>query len=304
MTRPLLVTGAHRSGTTWAGRILAASPGMAYLHEPFNSNIRIGIYPGEFDGLYQYLNADLGRAHEQSMRRLLQFHYPLSRNLAKSTSARDWAKCCRDQARFWLYRRTGKTPLIKDPLAFFSAEWLAERFQMDVLVLIRHPAAFCASVKVKNWVFDWRILQRQPALMAGDLAPYREAIAAHAGRQENLVEVAALVWNCIYHTARRYEQDHPDWLFVRHEDLSANPIARFESIFEHFGLPFSDRVRRQIKASSGDHNPVEQTGGNEFMRDSKANIKHWQTRLADDEIAKVKAITAEVANHFYSDADW
>src|SRR5690554_4348872 len=33
---PILVTGAHRSGTTWAGRLLAEAPGIYYIHEPFN----------------------------------------------------------------------------------------------------------------------------------------------------------------------------------------------------------------------------------------------------------------------------
>ena len=36
--RPILVTGSHLSGTTWVGRMIAVSPCVAYLHEPFNLN--------------------------------------------------------------------------------------------------------------------------------------------------------------------------------------------------------------------------------------------------------------------------
>ena len=36
LTRHVLVTGAHRSGTTWVGRTLAHHPSCVYVHEPFN----------------------------------------------------------------------------------------------------------------------------------------------------------------------------------------------------------------------------------------------------------------------------
>jgi len=35
-TRPILVTGSHRSGTSWVGQTLAQAPGVFYVHEPFN----------------------------------------------------------------------------------------------------------------------------------------------------------------------------------------------------------------------------------------------------------------------------
>jgi hypothetical protein len=31
---PILVTGAHGSGTTWVGKLLALAPGTGYAHEP------------------------------------------------------------------------------------------------------------------------------------------------------------------------------------------------------------------------------------------------------------------------------
>ena len=40
--RPILVTGAHRSGTTWVGKMLALAPGVGYVHEPFSPLTRPG----------------------------------------------------------------------------------------------------------------------------------------------------------------------------------------------------------------------------------------------------------------------
>ena len=39
--RPILVTGSHRSGTTWVGKTIALSPSVTYIGEPFNDPPRI-----------------------------------------------------------------------------------------------------------------------------------------------------------------------------------------------------------------------------------------------------------------------
>ena len=31
---PILVTGSHRSGSTWVGKMLSVAPHVAYIHEP------------------------------------------------------------------------------------------------------------------------------------------------------------------------------------------------------------------------------------------------------------------------------
>ena len=33
---PILVTGSHRSGTTWTGKMIGFSPNVVYIQEPFN----------------------------------------------------------------------------------------------------------------------------------------------------------------------------------------------------------------------------------------------------------------------------
>ncbi|MBK8782585.1 MAG: hypothetical protein IPO22_12435 [Anaerolineales bacterium] len=39
---PLLVTGIHRSGTSWIGRMLAAGGGLTYANEPLSvSTVRV-----------------------------------------------------------------------------------------------------------------------------------------------------------------------------------------------------------------------------------------------------------------------
>ena len=43
--RPILVTGTHRSGSTFVGRMIAAHPKVVYVSEPFNPDYYHGQTP-------------------------------------------------------------------------------------------------------------------------------------------------------------------------------------------------------------------------------------------------------------------
>lgn len=52
---PILVTGIHRSGTTWVGKMLAAGAHTAYVSEPLNINHRPGVFRAAVEHLYTYI---------------------------------------------------------------------------------------------------------------------------------------------------------------------------------------------------------------------------------------------------------
>lgn len=56
-TQPILVTGAHRSGTTWVGKMLAGSQ-VAYISEPLNVLHRPGVLCAKVKHWYQYVCDD------------------------------------------------------------------------------------------------------------------------------------------------------------------------------------------------------------------------------------------------------
>jgi len=301
---PILVTGSHRSGSTWAGRMLSAAPHVGYIHEPFNVDIKISVNPKPFKHQFQYIYEKNSEDYKAVLDGILHFRYPLAVNLGKIRTFMDGADLIRDQTLFLFYRLNNARPLIKDPLAFFSVEWLSRNFNMDVLVMIRHPAAFCSSLKIKNWRFDFNQLLKQPLLMDRYLEKFAEEIHEHAEHKTNLLDQAILLWNCIHHTVNIYRKNHPEWLFVRHEDVSLDPVNQFKMIYDDFGLEFTRRVEKKIKASCGAHNPVEQEDGREFFRDSKRNIYNWKERLTSDEIRRIKRKTSNIATLFYSQDEW
>ena len=301
---PILVTGSHRSGTTWAGQMLCLSPHTAYVHEPFNIDLPFGPLATRPANWYHRVTEHEASLFETAFRDVIQFRYPLMHRLPKVRGPFDIARIAREQGRMLIHRIRAARPIVKDPLAFFSAEWLADAFDMQVLVMVRHPAAFCSSLMLKGWSFDFRNFRDQAALMEGDLLPFAAQITRQSDEPGDLLSQAILLWNCIHSTMLRYRKDRPDWLFVRHEDLSRAPVEGFQEIYASFGLEFSQEASQGISDATGSHNPSEQHRASEFRRNARANIDNWKRRLSADEIIRIREATQEIASNSYSDEDW
>lgn len=302
--KPILVTGSHRSGTTWTGVNLSCAPHTGYIHEPFNAAKKASYSNKAFGYWFQYISEENELDYKETLDKVIHFQYPLLGNLTRSRTMRNVADVFKEQGYTLLHRIRGDTPIIKDPIAFFSADWLCKKYNMNVLVLIRHPAAFCSSLMVKNWAFDFNNFLKQELLMDRYLSAFQNEIQEFAQEEKNIIEQAILLWNCIHHTVSMYQQDHPEWLFVRHEDLSRNPLREFASIYREFELEFTSRAQTRILESSGSHNPTEQQAGNEFKRNSRKNILNWKTRLTSEEIEKIKSETNNIASELYHDYEW
>ena len=302
--KPILVTGSHKSGTTWVGRMISAAAHIGYIHEPFNVGIKIGVNPRPSRYWFQHICDRNVENYYLIFEGILRFKYPLRSNLARVSSTRDLAKVVRDQGLSLSHRVRRDRPLVKDPIALFSAEWLYENFGMDVLVMIRHPAAFCSSLKIRGWRFDFRNFLDQPLLMERYLYPFQEKLDEYARNERSVIEQAVLLWTCTHHVITEYQEQHGNWLFVKHEDLSLNPLDRFQSIYSRFELEFTSRARRRILQSSGSHNPAEYTTSNEFMRNSKLSIWNWKDRLERHEIDMIRERTSDIAGSFYGEDEW
>jgi hypothetical protein len=271
------------------------------LEEPFNPE-RVDCPVRHY---YHYMTAE----HEPQFKAYLQqrfdYRYPwwqkVKSNYCLEGVLRATAGACECLAGRWL----GVRPLMKDPKAFFSAEWLARTYDMNVIVLIRHPAAFASSLKRLQWCLPLAHLLGQPRLMDDYLKPFREELE-QLRPSVDIIGRAILCWRMVHHVALIYQRRHPDWLFLRHEDLSAHPVEEFRKVFDRLKLRFTGRVRRAIECHTAEKNPAEAPQGviHELMRNSRENIWNWRHRLSPEEIDRIREGTADVAGHFYSEADW
>lgn len=298
-TKPILVTGAHRSGTTWVGKMLALAPGVGYVHEPFNPRFSAGA----FDRYFTVVTQDNEARYAPELERALSFRYDLLTRLRRRHAPKDVARALRDFAHTQGPRRAGARPLMKDPIALLSAEWLAPRFEMDVVVLIRHPAAFASSLKRLGWRHSFATFLddgRVPEV----IRPYEGEIRAQAREPGDELAQAALLWRLLYNAVAAYRERHDDWLFLRHEDISLEPGERFEQLYERLGLELTEPARTEIERASSAGNPSALPTPHAVELDSAASLGRWREELTGAEIETLRERTADVWPHFYSEGDW
>jgi LPS sulfotransferase NodH len=312
---PILVTGAHRSGTTWVGRMLAADPLIAYISEPLNVLHRPGIFGAKVPHWYQYICDENESEYLSAFQQLLDFDYHLWDEIRSIRSLKDFLRMGRDFKVFSDGLMHGQRILIKDPFAVFAVPWFARKLNCKVVVTVRHPAAFAHSLKRLNWPFDFNHLLDQSLLMRDYLEPYREEMRAM--QADDIVGQASLLWKAVYHSvhsARPYgsaSQDgarelNPDFIVVRHKDLARDPVNGYRALYASLGLDYTARVEKIILNASSSDNPAElsRRKTHSVKLDSLASVDNWQKRLNADEIKRVRQITEEVSHLYYSDSEW
>lgn len=302
--RPILVTGAHRSGTTWVGKMLAADADTAYISEPLNVLHRPGVFRAQVKHWYTYINDENASVYLPSFRELLQFQYHTWLEIKSIRSRRDFLRMGRDFHTFFIGSMHGQRALLKDPFAVFSTAWFAQTLNCQIVITIRHPAAFASSLKRLNWHFDFHDLLNQPMLMRDHLEADRADMESI--QPDDIIGQSALLWRMIYRFVHSARNLFPDFKIVRHEDLSLNPIARYKALYGTLGLTFNEKVKDTILNSSSSENPRELSQKKIYSvrLDSRANVDNWKKRLTSEEINRIRKMTESVSPLFYSDNEW
>lgn len=176
---PILVTGAHRSGTTWVGKMLAASHQVAYISEPLNVFHRPGVFSAPVSHWYTYISWENEHLYLPAFRKMLAYQYGVLTEIRSLRSGKDFLRMLRDLSTFLVGRFGRRRALIKDPFAVFSTAWFVQRLQAQVVITVRHPAAFASSLKRLKWKFNIKKnVLTQPLLVRDYLETYRSEIEA------------------------------------------------------------------------------------------------------------------------------
>ncbi|MFD0657935.1 sulfotransferase [Thermocatellispora tengchongensis] len=243
----MLVTGLPRSGTSWAGRMLAAGGELVYVNEPLNPQHPPGRCPGVLNATVTHRFQYICRANEDAWSRAfadtVALRYRFGAELRRNRSAYDLARMVRYGAAFTVGRVLGRRALLDDPFAVLSAGWFAERLGCRVIVLVRDPVALAASWRRLGWTVYFHELLEQPLLVRDH--PEVEQTRALVGSQDRTAKLAAL-WRIAATVTGRLALRHPGITLVRYEELAADPLTGFRRLYDHAGLAWSPRAERRI----------------------------------------------------------
>tara|TARA_Y100001956_G_scaffold55672_1_gene54656 strand:+ start:136 stop:1101 length:966 start_codon:yes stop_codon:yes gene_type:complete len=299
--KPILVTGSHRSGTTWVGKTLARADGVYYVNEPFNVDFPL-------DGIK--LKVETWFAHFASSHQQSAIKDAVSNTMTWPAWRYAWQVCLDNGldiktpgrfAKYFSMRLFKNKMLFKDPLALLSADWFHEQWDADIVVMIRNPFAFAASLKTAAWGFDFSHFSRQTPLMESRFREYKNTIRELAEQPDNFsfMQKSAWLWVLLHEIIRQYQQEYPQWQYCYHEEISLEPVGGFSHLFNALELPLTAETKAYIEKTTSSGNPSEAKGTNFQARDAKASLDTWKKRLTGDEIAIVSAITKPLGEHFY-----
>lgn len=305
-SQAILVTGVHRSGTTWVGKMLAANRQVAFISEPLNLLHRPGVLRVPVEHWYPYICEDNEAEFLPALKETLNFHYHPWAELKSLRSTRDGLRMCRDWSIFLKGKILHQRPLLKDPFAIFSLGWFFEKLGCRVVIVVRHPAAFTSSLIRLGWAFDFRHLLAQPLLMRDWLEPYRKDMEAVNEAPDDILLQGSLLWRIVYQVVSCLQDRYPEFIVIRHEDLSIDPLSRYRELYAELGLDFSSPVEHGILDSSNSENPgeVSRRAIHSVRLDSRANLANWKRRLTGEEIERIRDLTVDVAVKYYADQDW
>jgi Sulfotransferase family len=315
---PIHVAGMARAGTSWVAEMLRAAGGFVHLNEPFNPKRPPGRSPGILNAQvpvgYLYVAEHNADEFRPAMADTFRFRY---RHLAELRQNRAWfdlAKMAKYSSAFAVGRLRRKRALLDDPYASLAGPWIAEEFDGQVAVLVRHPAAMVASYRKLGYRAHFRHFLDQPQLMADYLEPWRAEMEALVDTDDRVIQVATF-WKMLHYVLADMADRSDRLHVVRYEDLCADPEGEYERLFARLGLEFNAAARAEVvrgtQGSSKNQSHswrVSRRGGLSRTAfrpmDSKAMIWAWKKTISPGEAARIRFITGSVAGRFYGDADW
>ena len=178
-------------------------------------------------------------------------------------------------ARELVQRKTTST-VVKDPIAFLSAETLAERFDVKVAVIIRRPETVIASHLGRGW--DFRNLATYVEAMRTKNIWTDAQLDATLDCEDSPVDRLAHLWRLLALWRIQLEERHPDWVFVRYEDAAMKPQDVFPGLCERLGVSYAGPRETFLESMN---RPSKSHRGKEAISD----VARSRSRLTDPDKA-------------------
>lgn len=300
--RPVLVVGLPRSGTTWTESVLGTAVGATVVTEPDNEKLsapaiwakrRLGRFPvlapGDEAGSYRRLwrwvfdGAPGNRSNLRAARRLLERSGPddleaLARGRPSPRLRIAGALGSRLES-----VEPSELVVAKSVHVCLAVDWIADEFDVDVLVVLRHPANVLSSWLELNLPDRDRGLGESPLIRQRFVERWGVPLPGPGA-------IERVAWQLGLFTAalEQSASGHPGWVVRTHERLCSNPESEFRKLFGDLGLTWGPTTSLMLEQSD--------TPGTGFSlkRRSSDLAESWKSRLGDEELETL----GRVLEHF------
>lgn len=228
----------------------------------------------------------------------LDWSFPLFFNRIIAAASSGSLKSVLRVFKYWLLSLNNKPSLVKDPMAAFAMESITEFFHPKVIIIVRHPAAVVWSMMRLNWGFSFQLLENKNHKIKKIANQYQSEIKSlnKVHFREKMLERSTIFWCIIYEYFYHLLQVHPEWILVKHEELSLNPEKEFQKLFNQLGFYYSVKVKEKIKDTTNCNNPKEADTGvvHHLNRNSAQNTETFRKHLSSTQIDYILNKTEKV----------
>ena len=168
--------------------------------------------------------------------------------------------------------------VVKTVHAAMSLEWLAAEFDLEVLVLLRHPGSVLASWMALNLQDRYTRLEDHPAVQR----KMKEWDVPPPGPDplEHTIWLLGVLLTSLEEAARR----HPDWVLRTHEQLCVDPGREFRDLYTALGLTWTDAADEYLVDSN------QPGSGFRVKRVAAEQPDLWKSRLTRHQAAEMQRI--------------
>ncbi len=314
-TRPIVIAGLPRSGTTWTLQTLGQSPGARRVLEADNEDSSpAAIHAKHRLGRYPVLGPDdRSEPYQRLWEWILQGGYEARRDYrARQVLGPGQKKRIFDGRRdpvTWLGATLARNPdphrrppdgvrptrvVAKSIHLQLALEWLSSSFDVDVLVLLRHPANVLASWMEVN-LKDSRntTLESRPDIRQRYVDRWGVPLPGDDPVERMSWRIGLLTAALEEATAR-----NPGWHVRVHEDLCVDSIERFRTLYDELDLEWTDQTALYLRQH-------DTPGQGFFVRRVASELSDsWQRRLDDGQLATLRRVLAWFPINHWSDADF
>ncbi|MGH3002226.1 MAG: hypothetical protein ACRDM1_06125, partial [Gaiellaceae bacterium] len=180
--------------------------------------------------------------------------------------------------------------VVKTVHAQLAVEWIASRFPVEVLVVLRSPLNVVSSWKQMGWLHAGGDVLRELDPRTARRLEHAFGIPPVSGGSpiEQATHLIGLLTAALLDAAAR----HPEWSVVEHEALCDAPHAGFRAAASRLGLGWSGEVDRLLDR-------MNRPGARyETSRVAAELDDIWRTRLTQQEIETASALLQRF------DRDW
>jgi hypothetical protein len=292
----ILISGMHRSGTTFAGRILSKAPKVTPLHEPFNA--KFGL-----EGVKSIYQLEGGKEFDSNFEKVRDLDFRVS----QKADGDDFVK---GMVRYFIGGRTsidrykarldtrlyggGRKLLIKDPFLMAMAGYLSEKYSVKSLITVRHPVAVWNSIKRMGWKLDFGRIQG--ALFFEKFSRYSQQELKGMGE----VEKFSVLYDMLYRSAFLDSKLSNSVKLVKHEDICFDPQLKFEELALFLGVRVTSGMREEVDVlTRGEAAEITNEKLHNFTRDSKALSWSWCKYPESKDERIIAEITGGVVEQLY-----